>query len=199
MYIRGYLVKKRRSTRLIIHIYCWKDSEYVKARPPSPEQTIKWFEGGSSITKKVIKYPTKTRGTKGAHPRETCCGCPPRIEIRLNNLSKWVIVKYITEHNHPLPTTPSKSRMHRSHATTCQTDVVRQLVQSLNSEGIRPSNIARVCNAAGGWLEQEEDNSFYFAMDLGDDGTLRNVFWADGRARVAYLQFFDVLVFWRHL
>lgn len=97
------------------------------------------------------------------HPRETCCGCPARIEIRLNNLSKWVIVKYITEHNHPLP-------------TTCQTDVVRQLVQSLNSEGIGPSNIARVCNAADGWLEQEEDNSFYFAMDLGDDGTLRNVF-----------------------
>lgn len=44
-------------------------------------------------------------------------------------------------------------------------------------------------------LRQEDDGSFFFAMDLGSDGTLRSVFWADGRSRCAYLQLCDVLVF----
>lgn len=43
--------------------------------------------------------------------------------------------------------------------------------------------------------KREDDGSYYFAMDLGDDETLRSVFWADGRAKAAYLQFCDVLVF----
>lgn len=118
------------------------------------------------------------------------------------------------EHNHSLSTTPSKSRLHRSHSALYRSDIVRQLVCSLNSEGIGPSNIARVCNAASGWTEQhitsrqcgeivrqerrnnvgrecreivryfkqrqEEDGSYFFAMDLGEDGTLRSVLWADG-------------------
>lgn len=41
---------------------------------------------------------------------------------------------------------------------------------------------------------QQKDGSFYFALDLGD-GTLRSVFWADGKSRAVYLQFCDVLVF----
>lgn len=43
-------------------------------------------------------------------------------------------------------------------------------------------------------MEVITDGSHYFSIDLGNDGTLRSVFWEDGRARVAYLQFSDVLV-----
>lgn len=32
-------------------------------------------------------------------------------------------------------------------------------------------------------------------MDLDNDGSLRSVFWADGRLRVAYSMFTDVLLF----
>ncbi|KAI3721972.1 hypothetical protein L2E82_32993 [Cichorium intybus] len=39
------------------------------------------------------------------------------------------------------------------------------------------------------------DNDQYFAMDLGDDGCPRNIFWADGRSRDAYNKFGDVVVF----
>lgn len=42
---------------------------------------------------------------------------------------------------------------------------------------------------------QNEDGSYYFDVDLGEDESLRSVFQADSRARSAYMQFFDVLVF----
>lgn len=71
------------------------------------------------------------------------------MEIVLNDLSEWILVKFIIEHNHPLSTIPSKSRMHQSHPTAHRSNVVCRLVRSLNSEGIGPSNIARICNAAG--------------------------------------------------
>ncbi|GJY52591.1 FAR1-related sequence 5-like protein [Tanacetum coccineum] len=41
----------------------------------------------------------------------------------------------------------------------------------------------------------EIDKEFYFDMDLSKDGTLKSVFWADGRSRYSYCQFHDVLVF----
>lgn len=44
-------------------------------------------------------------------------------------------------------------------------------------------------------LRQEDDGSFYFAMDLGDEGTFRSVFWADINSWSSYLQFHSVLVF----
>ncbi|XP_023751603.2 protein FAR1-RELATED SEQUENCE 5-like [Lactuca sativa] len=39
------------------------------------------------------------------------------------------------------------------------------------------------------------DNNQYFAVDLFEDGSPRNVFWADGRSREAYTKFGDVVVF----
>ncbi|XP_023748884.1 protein FAR1-RELATED SEQUENCE 5-like [Lactuca sativa] len=39
------------------------------------------------------------------------------------------------------------------------------------------------------------DSNQYFAVDLFDDGSPRNVFWADGRSRDAYTKFGDVVVF----
>ncbi|GJZ35995.1 FAR1-related sequence 5-like protein [Tanacetum coccineum] len=39
------------------------------------------------------------------------------------------------------------------------------------------------------------DKNQYFKVDLFDDGSPRNIFWADGRSRDAYIKFGDVLVF----
>ncbi|XP_077225662.1 protein FAR1-RELATED SEQUENCE 5-like [Tasmannia lanceolata] len=43
--------------------------------------------------------------------------------------------------------------------------------------------------------KQAEDPNFYFAMEMDDIGNLRSMFWADSRARNAYLTFADVIVF----
>ncbi|XP_077215973.1 protein FAR1-RELATED SEQUENCE 7-like [Tasmannia lanceolata] len=43
--------------------------------------------------------------------------------------------------------------------------------------------------------KQSEDPNFFFKMELDINGNLRSTFWADSRARDAYLTFSDVIVF----
>ncbi|XP_076911980.1 protein FAR1-RELATED SEQUENCE 8-like [Bidens hawaiensis] len=40
-----------------------------------------------------------------------------------------------------------------------------------------------------------EDQNLYFVVDLFDDGSPRNIFWADGRSSKSYIKFRDVVVF----
>ncbi|KAF5824312.1 putative transcription factor FAR family [Helianthus annuus] len=40
-----------------------------------------------------------------------------------------------------------------------------------------------------------KDQNLYFVVDLFDDGSPRNIFWADGRSRDSYIKFGDVVVF----
>jgi MULE transposase domain/FAR1 DNA-binding domain/SWIM zinc finger len=42
---------------------------------------------------------------------------------------------------------------------------------------------------------QEEDPEFFYAIDADENGTAQHVFWVDGRARRAYLEFGDVVTF----
>lgn len=93
------------------------------------------------------------------------CGCLAMIEIVVNDMSEWVVVKFIVEHNHPLSKTPSKSRMHRLHSSAHRTHDVRSLIRSLNSEGIDPSNIARVCNASSGCIAH---SGYSFTIKISD-------------------------------
>ena len=41
----------------------------------------------------------------------------------------------------------------------------------------------------------ETDPEFFFASEVDNAGTLRSIFWADGRAISSYLRFCDVIVF----
>ncbi|XP_061359485.1 protein FAR1-RELATED SEQUENCE 5-like [Gastrolobium bilobum] len=61
----------------------------------------------------------------------------------------------------------------------------------------RKNNVGRECQGIIKHFQRKSilDGSFYFDMHLAEDGTLRSVFWADGRSRAAYAQFGDVLVF----
>ncbi|XP_077232592.1 protein FAR1-RELATED SEQUENCE 5-like [Tasmannia lanceolata] len=43
--------------------------------------------------------------------------------------------------------------------------------------------------------KRSEDPNFFFSMELDEVGNLRSMFWADARARTAYLTFTDVIVF----
>lgn len=62
----------------------------------------------------------------------------------------------------------------------------------------RKNNVGKECLDIVKYFQQKQegDESFYITMDLGDDGTLRSVFWGDGRVRAVYLQFCDILVFY---
>ncbi|KAJ3685265.1 hypothetical protein LUZ61_014429 [Rhynchospora tenuis] len=43
--------------------------------------------------------------------------------------------------------------------------------------------------------KKEEDPEFFYAVDADEDGFLKHIFWVDGRARRAYLEFGDVVTF----
>ncbi|XP_020245063.1 protein FAR1-RELATED SEQUENCE 5-like [Asparagus officinalis] len=60
----------------------------------------------------------------------------------------------------------------------------------------RQSNIGCEClNIIRHFQDRKEsDPDFYFAMEVDHFGTLRSVFWADGRARASYLSLGDVVV-----
>jgi MULE transposase domain len=43
--------------------------------------------------------------------------------------------------------------------------------------------------------KQEEDVEFFYAINTDDNGAVRAIFWVDGKARRAYLEFGDVVTF----
>ncbi|XP_020249425.1 protein FAR1-RELATED SEQUENCE 5-like [Asparagus officinalis] len=61
----------------------------------------------------------------------------------------------------------------------------------------RRNNVGHECvNIVRQFQEKKvSDPQFYFALDLENDGTMRSVFWMDGRSRTSYLQFGDVVCF----
>lgn len=81
------------------------------------------------------------------YPRKTGCDFFVMVKIALNDMSEWVLVEFIVEHNHSLSTTPSKLRKQCWHSSANRTNDVHSLVRDLNSKGI-----ARVCNATTGCI-----------------------------------------------
>ncbi|XP_061341451.1 protein FAR1-RELATED SEQUENCE 5-like [Gastrolobium bilobum] len=61
----------------------------------------------------------------------------------------------------------------------------------------RKNNVGRECQGIIKHFQRKSmvDGAFYFAMHFAEDGTLRSIFWADGRSRAAYAHFGEVLVF----
>ncbi|KAL6581423.1 hypothetical protein OROMI_007346 [Orobanche minor] len=71
----------------------------------------------------------------------------------------------------------------------------RQCYDYLRS--VRKNHVGKECYEIVKHFQEKAatDQNHYFTMDLAKDGTLRSVFWADGRSRSSYLQFGDVVVF----
>lgn len=43
--------------------------------------------------------------------------------------------------------------------------------------------------------KQAQDSQFYYAIEVDENQVCRSIFWADGRARNAYILFNDVVIF----
>ncbi|XP_020254149.1 protein FAR1-RELATED SEQUENCE 5-like [Asparagus officinalis] len=142
---------------------------------------------------------------------KTKVGCGAKMKIKLTSSKAWKVTKFISEHVHPL-TSPDKVMHYHSHKQRHRSKHCINLIELLHEEGMRPSNIKKVLNVGyqGQDAEQvttqqmidlirktrkESDPNFYFSMEVDHFGTLRSVFWADGRARASYLSLGDVVVF----
>ncbi|XP_077230108.1 protein FAR1-RELATED SEQUENCE 5-like [Tasmannia lanceolata] len=107
--------------------------------------------------------------------------------------------------------------MLRSHNRFHKSEGVKVLIDCLNETQMPKSMIAKAINSThdgvtGGLStnsgqevvlvanhlqkKRSEDPNFFFSMELDTDGTFRSMFWADARARDAYMTFIDVIVFY---
>ncbi|KAG6744874.1 hypothetical protein POTOM_051514 [Populus tomentosa] len=146
--------------------------------------------------------------------KETRTGCNAKIHCTVEN-GKWVISQVSLEHNHPLE---DRRRVIGSHTKTNSeaplmicTDNQAEMAKDVGNKGVQSSNMGcTVCvpdkrinslqpEAAQCLLNyfrrlQVEDLSFFYAVQLDSNGFTTNFFWRDGRSKVDYDYFGDVLI-----
>ncbi|GJZ19913.1 protein FAR1-related sequence 5 [Tanacetum coccineum] len=75
--------------------------------------------------------------------------CKAMIQVKLSHDEKWVVEKFLDEHNHPFDI-PSHVPRQWSHKSFHRSKECKDLVTLLSKEGIRPSEITKVVNAYRG-------------------------------------------------
>uniref|UniRef100_A0A1D1YF28 Protein FAR1-RELATED SEQUENCE n=1 Tax=Anthurium amnicola TaxID=1678845 RepID=A0A1D1YF28_9ARAE len=166
----------------------------------------------SSFTKEGICREAKIQccksGTGGSKPtyrfRLTAkTNCPAMIVAKLlhDGLLHLVVVRL--DHNHPV--NPSMSKFFRCNKKL--PNAAKKQVECIDEAETRPNKVigsASRLKLGEGDVEaicrffarmQSKNTNFFYAMDLDDEGRLRNVFWADAKARAAYQYFDDVVSF----
>lgn len=151
----------------------------------------------------------------------TRSGCKARIQFTISREGVWTVQKVILDHNHLLATL-DMPHMSRSQRLIAQSD--RQILNQMRKQGITAADIKLVLqqwsgggenvhllkkvsenqylepNYAQSLLEylknkQLDNPSFFYAVQLNDDGRIANFFWTDGQAVVDYACFGDAVSF----
>uniref|UniRef100_A0ACD5YPL9 Uncharacterized protein n=1 Tax=Avena sativa TaxID=4498 RepID=A0ACD5YPL9_AVESA len=147
--------------------------------------------------------------------------CKARIQFNISREGVWTVQKALLEHNHLLAS-PDMPHMLRSKRCIAESD--RQMLNQMRREGITAADIQRVLQQCSGggenvrllkkgsenqYLEpnyaqslleylknkQLDNPSFFYAVQLNDDGRIANFFWTDGQAIVDYTCFGDAVSF----
>ncbi|XP_010250207.1 PREDICTED: protein FAR1-RELATED SEQUENCE 6 [Nelumbo nucifera] len=154
----------------------------------------------------------RERGAKRSRP-ETRTGCPAMIRIKLMDSTVWRVIEVRLDHNHS--NSPASARFYKSHRAKrnsqlyCDSGIALdgREYENLVVDGRYLKNYADQCNrlklkegdaqAIYNYFShmQLTNPSFFYLIDVSDEGCLRNVFWADARSRAAYVYFGDVVAF----
>lgn len=155
--------------------------------------------------------------------KETRTGCPAMMRLRLVDSKRWRILEVTLEHNHLLAAqryksikgigSGSKRKLLSNSDPEIPVKVYRALVIDTDGEGTPNFNQRQVkslpeqpnqlhlrkgdTQAMYNFLcrLQLTNPTFFYLMDLDDEGRLRNVFWVDARSRGAICYFSDVIFF----
>ncbi|WCJ40518.1 FAR1-related sequence 6 [Euphorbia peplus] len=154
--------------------------------------------------------------------KETRTGCPAMIRMRLVDSKRWRVLEVALEHNHLLGAkvyksikkigTGNKKKLQSSSDAEVRTiKLYRALVIDAGGNGNSTSDTRELrtfsefpnqLNLKKGDAQalynyfcrmQLTNPSFFYLMDLNDEGHLRNVFWIDARSRAACGYFGDVI------
>ncbi|XP_061358148.1 protein FAR1-RELATED SEQUENCE 5-like [Gastrolobium bilobum] len=115
---------------------------------------------------------------------------PSHSDLRRSNFTKSLVTKLFEEGL-------TSSKISKVVNAINQEVNINPVQVSTIISGQRKNNIGRECQGIIKHFQRKSalDGSFYFDLHLAEDGTLRSIFWADGRSRAAYAQFGKVLVF----
>ncbi|KAG6686155.1 hypothetical protein I3842_11G002900 [Carya illinoinensis] len=173
------------------------------------------------------RYNFKLKERARPEVAETKCGCKAMMTIKKDE-DKWVVSKFVLQHNHEL-LTPRSISLLRGHRRV--TSAQKNLIDTLNESGIPTRKIMSVLSKESGgeynvgciakdvqnylgnrrrqllgegdaqklyeyFLESERNNlGFVYSIQLNENGSMGNCFWADARSRAAYQYFGDVVTF----
>lgn len=195
-----------------------------KVQRPSNRKVPHTSDGKAPINKRTFlcskegeRSQKESEKTRKYRRKETRTGCQAEIRIELKN-GKWVIYKCSLGHNHELerPGQGHESDNYypdNSQVTVTESPVDRARVvdteagtpEDRSPEEVRVSNlpdknvaklppddVQRLLNRFSHL--QAEDPSFFYAIQVNSENQMTSFFWRDGRSRIDYAYFADMLV-----
>ncbi|KAI0498641.1 hypothetical protein KFK09_019531 [Dendrobium nobile] len=119
-------------------------------------------------------------------------GCPAMVRFVTDEDGYWHIKRFIESHNHELAS-PADRHLLRSCRNIIEENA--SVLKSMTDAGIRTVDAyAYLAEEVGGY-RQVEDHMFAWDVQYDDEDRLLNFFWVDGRSRIDYECFGDVLIF----
>eukprot|EP00268_Persea_americana_P046438 TRINITY_DN4784_c0_g3_i1.p1 TRINITY_DN4784_c0_g3~~TRINITY_DN4784_c0_g3_i1.p1 ORF type:complete len:958 (-),score=147.45 TRINITY_DN4784_c0_g3_i1:597-3470(-) len=134
--------------------------------------------------------------------RPTREGCKQMIKVKKQDSGKWVVTKFLKDHNHALVTTgkaplfqchkviPSQSGGSSNMSITLQD-------RKNHSQNFRKRIFGRDAQDVLEYFKhmQAKNASFIYAIKVDNEHHMTNFFWVDARSRMAYYCFGDVVTF----
>jgi hypothetical protein len=137
--------------------------------------------------------------------RRTCAktDCKASMHVKRRPDGKWVIHSFVREHNHELlPAQAVSEQTRKIYAAMAKQFAEYKTVISLKSDSKSSFEKGRTLSVETGDFKilldflsrmQSLNSNFFYAVDLGDDQRVKNVFWVDAKSRHNYGSFCDVV------
>ncbi|XP_015880907.1 protein FAR-RED ELONGATED HYPOCOTYL 3 [Ziziphus jujuba] len=144
---------------------------------------------------------------ENATGRRSCSktDCKASMHVKRRPDGKWVIHNFVKEHNHELlPAQAVSEQTRKMYAAMARQFAEYKNVVGLKNDLKSPFDKGRNLALEAGDLKnlldfctqmQNMNSDFFYAIDLGEDQRLKNVFWVDAKSRHDYTNFNDVVSF----
>ncbi|KAL5581607.1 hypothetical protein UlMin_014049 [Ulmus minor] len=144
---------------------------------------------------------------ENASGRRSCSktDCKASMHVKRRPDGKWVIHNFIKEHNHELlPAQAVSEQTRKIYATMARHFAEYKNVVGLKSDSKSPFDKGRNLALEAADLKillefftqmQNTNSNFFYAIDLGEDQRLKNLFWVDAKSRHDYSNYSDVVSF----
>lgn len=131
--------------------------------------------------------------------------CKASMHVKRRPDGKWVIHSFVKEHNHELlPAQAVSEQTRKMYAAMARQFAEYKNVVGLKNDPKNPFDKGRNLALEAGDVKillefftqmQTMNSNFFYAIDVGEDQRLKNLFWVDAKSRHDYINFCDVVSF----